>query len=139
MLGREGERSVDVIKDGINFTCFGRRVKEQRILCNMTQEKLGHEIGSDGSYISKVESGKIVSLAMALKLSVALHCSLDQLLYDSYCACISRRNPDRNSELVTLLAEFDSQTREIAIDALKSIHMAANAIMDMKLKKEQVE
>jgi transcriptional regulator with XRE-family HTH domain len=61
----------------VEIKAFGKKVKEARLRCSMTQLDLSVAIGKDRSEISKIENGKIniefntlVRLADALKLEI---------------------------------------------------------------------
>lgn len=61
----------------VEIQAFGKKVKEARLSCSMTQLDLSVAIGKDRSEISKIENGKIniefntlVRLADALKLEI---------------------------------------------------------------------
>lgn len=52
---------------------FGKRVKEERLKLNLSQEKLALEAGIDRTYINDIEKGnRNVSLKIAFKLTKAL-------------------------------------------------------------------
>ena len=60
---------------------FGRRIKELRLMQNVSQEELGFEVGLDKSTIGKYELAKrCINLKTANKLAEALGVSLIDLL-----------------------------------------------------------
>lgn len=58
----------------------GAKVKARREALGLTQQMLGVLIGVEQGTISKIESGKRISLVMAQKIAWALKCTLDELL-----------------------------------------------------------
>jgi transcriptional regulator with XRE-family HTH domain len=62
---------------------FGRRIKEERLKLNFSQEKLALEANVDRTYVNDLEKGtRNVSLVIAYKLSNALHISISHLFKD---------------------------------------------------------
>ncbi|MGV3696406.1 helix-turn-helix domain-containing protein [Flavobacterium sp.] len=62
---------------------FGKKVKEERLKLNLSQEKLALEAEIDRTYINDIEKGnRNVSLNIAYKLSKALKIPLANLLND---------------------------------------------------------
>ncbi|MCC8173564.1 MAG: helix-turn-helix domain-containing protein [Odoribacter sp.] len=65
---------------------FGKRVKEERLALNLSQEKLANMADIDRTYLPDIENGKRnVSLVVAEKIAKALNVPLINLLknYDS--------------------------------------------------------
>ena len=59
--------------------CIGRRIAGFRRLRNMTQEELAYKLNMNKSYLSQIESassGKMISLAMLIRISRALDVEL---------------------------------------------------------------
>lgn len=62
---------------------FGDKIKEKRLLLNLSQEKLALEADVDRTYVNDIEKGtRKVSLSIAYKISKALNISLSELLKD---------------------------------------------------------
>ena len=55
-----------------NFIQLGIRIKEFRMLKNLTLEELGLEIGLDKSAIFRIEKGKPISMKTFFKIAIAL-------------------------------------------------------------------
>ena len=63
---------------------LGKRIKQQRILAKMTQEKLAEKVGISLSFLGHIERGtRKASLDTLVKISNALEVSPDLLLQDS--------------------------------------------------------
>jgi transcriptional regulator with XRE-family HTH domain len=62
---------------------FGKKIKEERLKQNLSQEKLALEAEIDRTYINDIEKGsRNISLKIAYKLSIALNIPLSTLLKD---------------------------------------------------------
>jgi transcriptional regulator with XRE-family HTH domain len=62
---------------------FGKKIKEERLKQNLSQEKLAFEAEIDRTYINDIEKGnRNISLKIAYKLSKALNIPLSILLKD---------------------------------------------------------
>lgn len=68
----------------VDYTAFGRRVRQQRILNNLTQEELAELSGISCSFVGHIERGeKKASIETVVSLSNALKVSPSVLLQDS--------------------------------------------------------
>ena len=66
------------------YTQLGKRIKQQRILARMTQEKLAEAAGISLSFLGHIERGtRKASLDTVVKICNALKVSPNQLLRDS--------------------------------------------------------
>lgn len=62
----------------------GKKIKEQRILKHISQEKLAELVDVTPSYISNIESGnRIASLPTMLEIAKVLDISMDYLLLEN--------------------------------------------------------
>lgn len=62
---------------------FGKKIKEERLKLNLSQEKLALEADVDRTYVNDIEKGsRNISLVIAFKLSRALNIPLSILLKD---------------------------------------------------------
>ena len=62
---------------------LGKRIKEERIRCNLTQEQLAELADVSTTYIGFVERGKrSITLEKLIDISSCLHVSIDTLLHD---------------------------------------------------------
>ena len=65
----------------IDYVQMGKRIREQRLKCKMTQEKLAEKVDVAPSYISEIERGtSICSLAVLVKIADILDLNLDNLV-----------------------------------------------------------
>ena len=66
------------------YTQMGKRIKQQRILARMTQEKLAEKAGISLSFLGHIERGtRKASLDTVVKICNALKVSPNMLLQDS--------------------------------------------------------
>lgn len=80
---------------------IGKKIRDQRRIKNMSQEKLAELIDVTPSYISNIESGnRVVSLPTMLKIVKVLDLSLDYLLLED----ITNQSNDTNID--KMLIEF---------------------------------
>lgn len=90
----------------MNRTILGKRLREERIHCNMTQEQVAEYINVSTTYIGLIERGersvtleKLISLAECFHVTVTicwLITFLLQTLYKTKCFCHSG-TPQMNS------------------------------------------
>lgn len=67
----------------VDYTLVGRKIKEKRLKCGMTQEQLAERCDISVSYVAHIERGtKSLSLETAVRISNVLQISLDALLLD---------------------------------------------------------
>ena len=77
--GEEAMFSTDLM-----YTQLGKRIKQQRILARMTQEKLAEKAGISLSFLGHIERGtRKASLDTVVKICNALKVSPNMLLQDS--------------------------------------------------------
>ena len=62
---------------------LGKRIREERLRCNLTQEQLAELTDVSTTYIGFVERGKrSITLEKLVDISSCLHVSIDTLLHD---------------------------------------------------------
>lgn len=82
----------------MNWTLIGKRLRNKRLNCHLTQEQLAFFAGTSNIYISKIENGTArPTLPMLKNLCTALECPLsymvdgqDLVKYDKNAEYISR-------------------------------------------------
>lgn len=97
----------------LNYIEIGKRIREQRLKCKFTQEKLSELIDVSPSYISEIERGtSICSLQTISSLSLVLEISLDYLVFGitpaNSCYAFSEvlnNIPTKNQKLYISLCE----------------------------------
>ena len=92
---------------------LGRRVKQQRILAQMTQEKLAEKAGISLSFLGHIERGtRKASLDTLVKLCNALKVSPRVLLQDSLMDDLLGDNVEISEPQRKLLREISNRIRE---------------------------
>jgi len=68
----------------LNYKLIGRRIKNQRIKMNFTQEVLSEKVDIGVQHISNIENGKVkFSLSCLVSIANALETTTDHLLMDN--------------------------------------------------------
>ena len=68
----------------MNYEGLGRRVRQQRVLCGLTQEELAEKSGISCSFVGHIERGeKKFSIGTLVSLCNAMRVSPNYLLQDS--------------------------------------------------------
>lgn len=87
------------------YLLVGERIRRLRRAYHMSQEELSEKIGSTQKYVSRIElSFARPNVSVHLKISNALHTSMDALLYDLIAAENDVRMDDLTEQ--TLAAEL---------------------------------
>lgn len=106
----------------MDYKKLGKRIKEQRLKKNLTQEKLAETVNLSSVYISHIENASTKpSLETLVNLSNALDITPDFLLFDS----VHKSNEYINDEIASLLKGCDT-------DDLRLITRLIKAVIDNK-------
>ena len=104
----------------IDYKTIGSKIRNQRIACNLSQEKLAELCDVGTTHISHIETGNCIpSLKVFIAILNALSCSADQLLCDE----LSNAELTYKTEISSLLDDCSSHELMIitnTIQALKS-------------------
>ncbi len=104
----------------IDYKTIGSKIRNQRIACNLSQEKLAELCDVGTTHISHIETGNCIpSLRVFIAILNALSCSADQLLCDE----LSNAELTYKAEISSLLDDCSSHELMIitnTIQALKS-------------------
>lgn len=113
---------------------IGKKIKEQRIKKNISQEKLAELIDVTPSYISNLESGnRIASLPTMLDIVNVLDLSFDYLMLDNLKSKNEDIQIDRDLlEFRNILKELNN--RDIITEYLIYCKNLANAMLEIKKK-----
>lgn len=105
-------------------TLLGKRIREERIRSNLTQEQLAELMDVSTTYIGFVERGKrSITLEKLIDLASCLHISIDELLHDivpatqtaddlQMKALWNHATPDEQSLILSLVKSVLSHTRK---------------------------
>jgi len=123
-----------VLRGGIdmNLKAIGNRIKEQRMMKKISQEKLAELVDVTPSYISNIESGnRIGSLSTMMEIAKVLDSSLDYLLLNDLTNNYNDENTDK------LLVEFKNiftqlEDKEIIKEYIEYCKSIAKTMIEIK-------
>lgn len=116
----------------MNLKAIGNRIKEQRIMKKISQEKLAELVDVTPSYISNIESGnRIGSLSTMMEIARVLDSSLDYLLLNDLTNNYNDTNTDK------LLVEFKNiftqlEDKEIIKEYIEYCKSIAKTMIEIK-------
>jgi len=68
----------------VNYKALGVKLKQKRLLLDLTQEKVAEKLGLSESFYSRIERGdRVLSVETLVKVACFFDLSLDYLLLDS--------------------------------------------------------
>ena len=83
----------------MNYKELGRRIRQQRVLCRLTQEELAEKSGISCSFVGHIERGeKKFSIGTLVSICNAMVVSPDYLLQDSLDAEVLNNSVDVGEE-----------------------------------------
>lgn len=102
----------------IDYKAIGKRIRQERLKCNETQQSLAELIDMSTAFIGCIETGKRkMSLDTFVKIVNALGVPADQLLVD----CLDSNYSVYSNEFGCLLDGLDNRNREIIIEIVRCI------------------
>lgn len=102
----------------INYKIIGRRIKEKRKLCSMTQEKLAEELNVSVGYVSQIERGITrVNLDMLSNISAVLDCEITEFLTNTD----ERRGGFLSLELSRIFDSLNERQRKMLLEIAEII------------------
>ena len=106
----------------MDYLALGKRIREERLRLNLTQEKLSEDIGISTAYLGQIERGeRSLTLDKLVKIAVRLGITVDYLLSDSVSP-----TPDHQTDLILqLLQDKTFQEKELAYQLLKTLFLYA--------------
>ena len=100
----------------MNYKFLGKRIREERLKLNLTQERLAEDIGISTAYLGQIERGeRSVTLDKLIPLANRLGVTIDFLLSDY----ISSNDDNSTDSLRQLLQNKTTAEKEMAINVLK--------------------
>ncbi len=121
-----------VEKINMEMKTIGKKIKDQRIRKNISQEKLAELIDVTPSYISNLESGnRIASLPTMLDIVNVLDLSFDFLMLDDMIANSKEIKIDKNlAEFKNILEELED--KQLIQEYLIYCKGIANSMLEIK-------
>lgn len=101
----------------MDYHALGKRIREERLRLNLTQEKLAEEVGVSTAYIGQIERGeRSLTLDKLVKVVNRLGVTIDFLLADYVVA-----TDDHNAFnlLIQLMHDRTAEEKTLAINLLK--------------------
>lgn len=100
----------------MNYLALGKRIREERLKLNLTQEQLAESIDVSNSYIGQIERGeRSLTLETLIKIAKRLGVTVDYLLKES----IELENDNFFNQLRQLLDGRELKQKQMALDVLK--------------------
>lgn len=100
----------------MDYVFLGKRIREERLRLNLTQEKLAEACGISTAYLGQIERGeRCITLDKLIPLANCLRTTIDFLLSDY----ISPQNDSNFNILVQLFQGRSDQEKELAVHLLK--------------------
>jgi len=102
----------------INYIDIGKRIQEQRLKNDVTQEKLSEMVDLSVSHLSGIENGKTkFSFPSIVRIANALNTSLDSLS----CGSLLQGAVILQNEFAELLEDCSPEQKIIIIDTIKAM------------------
>ncbi len=102
----------------MDYIVLGRRIREERLKCNLTQEKLAEEVDLSTAYIGQIERGeRHITLENLVKISNRLNITVDYLIYDY----TNSSNDMLLCSWVKLMEGRSANEKSMALDTIKLI------------------
>ena len=95
---------------------LGKRIREERLKMNLTQEKLAESIDVTDAFIGQIERGeRSLSIDTLIKISKRLNVTIDYLLKDS----IGLNNDSFVNQINQLMNGRNIKQKQMALDVIK--------------------
>jgi transcriptional regulator with XRE-family HTH domain len=102
----------------VNYVDVGKRIQEQRLQKNITQERLAEMVGLSVPHLSGIENGKTrFSFQAILRIANALEFSMDELL----CGSLVQGKIVMQNEFADLLADGTVEEAGVILDMVKTL------------------
>lgn len=100
----------------MNYLDLGKRIREERLKLNLTQEQLAESVDVSNSYIGQIERGeRSLTLETLIKIAKRLGVTIDYLLKES----VELENDNYLNQLKQLLDGRNTKEKQMALDILK--------------------
>ncbi|MDU1936423.1 MAG: helix-turn-helix transcriptional regulator [Clostridium sp.] len=98
------------------YKLLGKKIREERLKLNLTQEQLAEKVDISTSYVGQIERGeRNISLDTLVNLSNTLGVTIDFLLQDS----ININEDTLLLQINQLISSRNTKEKEMALDVLK--------------------
>lgn len=108
----------------MDYTLLGKRIREERLRLNLTQEKLAEEVNISTAYLGQIERGeRSLTLDKLILLANRLGVTVDFLLSDYVIALEDDLNLNRLNQL---LQGKSAAEKEMAVNVVKLLFSYTN-------------
>lgn len=98
------------------YNLLGKRIREERIKLNLTQEQLAEKVDISTSYVGQIERGeRNISLDTLINVANILGVTIDFLLQDS----ITFQQDNISSQIEQIISKRTLKEKLMALDILK--------------------
>lgn len=102
----------------MDYVLLGQRIRAARLAAGLSQEKLAEMVGLTSQHISHTEVASTkISLPSLVKVSNALHTSVDKLLSDSVCDS----KPHLLEDVKTVFADCSPDEVYVMLEAANAV------------------
>lgn len=102
----------------MDYRMLGKRIREERLRLNLTQEQLSEDIEISTAYLGQIERGeRSLTLDKLVKLANRLGVTVDYLLSDS----VSISPDNQTDRILQLLQDKTTEEKEMAFQVLNTI------------------
>lgn len=102
----------------MNRTALGKRLKEERMRCGMTQEQTAEYVNVSTTYVGLIERGeRSVTLEKLILFARCFHVTVDYLLQDA----IPLTSTLQDKQLMSLWSSASDQERNLILSVIQSI------------------
>lgn len=102
----------------MDYRILGKRIREERLRLNLTQERLSEDIEISTAYLGQIERGeRSLTLDKLVKLANRLGVTVDYLLSDS----VSISPDNQTDRILQLLQDKTTEEKEMAFQVLNTI------------------
>ncbi len=102
----------------MNRISLGKRLREERIQCGMTQEQVAESINVSTTYIGLIERGeRSVTLEKLVLLAQCFHVTIDFLLQDS----VAPTETIQDRQMLSLWNAATGQQRDMILSIIQSV------------------
>ncbi len=102
----------------MDYKMLGKRIREERLRLNLTQERLSEDVEISTAYLGQIERGeRSLTLDKLVRLANRLGVTVDYLLSDS----VSISPDNQTDRILQLLQDKTAEDKEMAFQVLKTI------------------
>jgi len=105
----------------MDYASLGKRIKEERLKLNLTQEKLAESIDISDTYMGQIERGERgITLENLIKLANKFGVTIDYLMAESYQS--EAKQEVLLNEVQQLFGGRTDSEKQLAVDVIKLIY-----------------